>query len=731
MALLDNRINFRSLSLKDLLDARDAYHWHLMNKANVVGTAVGLYLIRKKESEGKARTFDNSEVRPNSWPCILVLVDHWIDATDFGPKGVDPNHLIPRTLFLPDGRAAPVCVVHVKPGTPQPGAPSRTRWPETYLGGGCPIVANVQQSEHSASIGCLVTDGHKTYALTNRHVSGEEGSILYGNLRGNLVPVGRTSGKQLTRLSFSQVFPAYVGTRTYLTIDIGLVEVDCVDDWTNRPFGLPGVVGPVADLNEANIGLQLIDAPVKAFGAASGLLLGSIKALFYRYKAMAGYEYVSEFLIAPDDGVTQTQRGDSGTVWYLYDRKVDETKQVLRPVCVEWGAQATTAASGSMNFALASGLSTACQLLDVDLVREGDTGATPFWGQTGHYSIATAAIDALSKGPLKDFLAANIDQISFRPNQLTPDQIRKALAKGDFVELADVPDLVWKKVAADVPGGRDYARNAGPEHPNHYADIDQPDKKGGPNLRDLTLKKIDNMSVDVWTKWYRANGQTDTRHQGLLPFRVWQLFDVMVKALKAPKGADLPHFLCAAGIVSHYVGDACQPLHGSYHADGFAERSQDGGKHWPGKGVHSAYEDKMVDTFSAKLLPKIGPATKSFNKPIRAIANGQDAAFATVQLMAYAASIIAPDTLCNAYIKLGGGTSKPVIQGLWDEFGDDTANVMGAGARYLAALWQGAYAAAKKPTLAKKAIDQKALAKIYQDDTFAPSLTLDKISPEL
>ena len=38
--------NFHSLSLADLLRARDLYHFHLMNKANVVGTAVGLYLIR-------------------------------------------------------------------------------------------------------------------------------------------------------------------------------------------------------------------------------------------------------------------------------------------------------------------------------------------------------------------------------------------------------------------------------------------------------------------------------------------------------------------------------------------------------------------------------------------------------------------------------------------------------------------------------------------------------------
>ena len=44
--ILNTTSNFRSLSVKDLLSARDQYHYHLINKANVVGTAIGLYLIR-------------------------------------------------------------------------------------------------------------------------------------------------------------------------------------------------------------------------------------------------------------------------------------------------------------------------------------------------------------------------------------------------------------------------------------------------------------------------------------------------------------------------------------------------------------------------------------------------------------------------------------------------------------------------------------------------------------
>jgi hypothetical protein len=747
---LANQRNFRSLSMKDLLEARDLFHWHLVNKPNVVGTAIGLYLIRTDEpwpsEKGSSaqhpraikepRTFANSAVRPYSWPCVLVLVRDWIDATRFG-EDIDPDHMVPRTIYLPDGRAVPVCVVEVAPVEPAAVGPADVRWPDSYIGGGCPLVAEVQGAEHTASVGCLVSDGHKVYALTNRHVAGEPGSVLKARVRGNLVDIGTSSAKQLTRLPFSDVFPEFPGRRTFLTLDVGLVEVESIDDWTSRPFGLSEEVGDIADLNELNIGLQLIDQPVKAFGAASGLLEGTVKALFYRHKSMAGYDYVSEFLIAPRAGTTQTRPGDSGTVWHLVttvDAGTDHARKMLRPMAIEWGAQALAGAGDErLNFALATGLSTACQRLDVDLVRDHNSGANPFWGQTGHYSIATAAIEAVSNAKLKALLRANVERISFRPDQLTPEEIHNRLANGHFVELADVPDLVWKKTPNRVRGGRDYAQNAGPEHPTHYADIDEPAADGGPSLREVTLRDIDKMAVEVWRNWYAANGHTDARHQGLLPFRVWQFFDVMVDALKSDP-IDIPRFICAAGVVSHYVGDACQPLHGSYRSDGYRDQAPADAKKWPGKGVHSTYEDKMVDRFSPQLLPMIGPAAAAFSGSgqVPRIGDGREAAFATVKLMAYAAETLKPTDLCDEHIRLGGGSSARVVTGLWDAFKEQTAQVMGAGACYLAALWEGAFAKSRVslPDDAD-AVPEDELAAIYQDKSFAPSLTLDKIAEEL
>src|SRR3954469_978821 len=49
MDILSSQNNYASLSVRDLLDARNQFHVHMLNKRNVVGTAVGLYLIRHSD----------------------------------------------------------------------------------------------------------------------------------------------------------------------------------------------------------------------------------------------------------------------------------------------------------------------------------------------------------------------------------------------------------------------------------------------------------------------------------------------------------------------------------------------------------------------------------------------------------------------------------------------------------------------------------------------------------
>ena len=73
-------LDFSTLSLKDLIEARDLYHFHLMSKANVSA----------RRREGK----------PAPW------------------------FVVPKRLYLPDGRAVPVCTVLAPPVS----HPKRRAW---------------------------------------------------------------------------------------------------------------------------------------------------------------------------------------------------------------------------------------------------------------------------------------------------------------------------------------------------------------------------------------------------------------------------------------------------------------------------------------------------------------------------------------------------------------------------------------------------------------------------
>src|SRR5262249_30259997 len=121
-----------------------------------------------------------------------------------------------------------------------------------------------------------------------------------------------------------------------------------------------------------------------------------------------------------------------------------------------------------------------------------------------------------------------------------------------FIPLADVPDLVWKRGA----------HNRGePEHPNHFADMDRP-RPDGKTLLQLCAEDPGNIAVPIWREYYAA---VKDQSQGPLPFRVQQIDQEMVRYVRA---GQVEEFICAAGIVSHYVGDACQPLHISYMFNG-------------------------------------------------------------------------------------------------------------------------------------------------------------------
>lgn len=757
---------FNLLSLLDLLEARDLFHIHLMHKANVVATAVGRYLIRSDEpwpnsskefsEQSKrdqhrikpARTLANSEVRPYSWPCILVFVDEWIERDKFGTDENPSNDLLPKAIYMPDGRVVPVCVVKADiEEAVQPTAGEFT-FPSNLIGGGYPVIADVQGQQKVASIGCLVSDGHLTYALTNRHVSGEPGEKVYSILDGVHVEIGHSSERQLTRMLFQEVYSGWPGKNVYLNLDIGLIEINDRTQWTAQVFDI-GQMGKLADLSINNISLKLIDCPVRAFGCASKQMYGQIYALFYRYKQVGGFEYMADFLIGPRRAETNgsSERpaqpnlpfainpGDSGTLWLL---DTGDDKAGLMPLAILWGSHEFVATIGSertrTSYALATCLSTVCNLLNVDVVRGWNIGHPERWGEMGHYTIGAKACGLLKNPNLRTLMLANLTNIGFDDGMLRAGKFKH---KSDpdpqnpaYVPLADVADNVWRPDRKD-PEKKPFARPE--DENNHFADMDQ---VGFGEFEDQTLldvcEDVNNVDPEVWVRFYESlKGHHLGRiSPGALPFRVWQIYEAMVEFVSEGK---VNEFVCAAGLLAHYVGDACQPLHVSHlhHGDpqpGDTKKIRD-----EKKAVHSVFETTMLNNFrdegqngSTGLIDRINQRLNG-KKAKADVVGGRAAAAAVIELMRQTVERLPPEDIVAAFPL----DEKPSVQAatLWEKFRLETTDCIANGCLRLASFWESAWKEGQGNQIAASkliTIPQKKLQKLYQDSDFLKSVALDE-----
>lgn len=720
--------NFNMLSLQDLLEARDLYHVHLLHKKNVVATALGRYLIRhgepwpskKKPKDGSVRrpkgkrTIGNSEVRPYSWPCVLVFVERWIEPDEFGngEGQVGPEEMVPKAIYMPDGRVVPICVVEAPRDEYVPGSVSNVIFPDNLMGGGFPVLAEVQGRERVASVGCLVTDGHTVYALTNRHVCGARGEPVYGVVGGQRTLIGRSSSKQLTRLPFEEVYAGWPGKNVYVNLDIGLIEVENLNCWTAQVYGI-GLMGKMADLSINNISLKLIGCPVRAYGCASGQIRGAVQGLFYRYKSVGGFEYVADFLVGPRGNEPFTVNpGDSGTVLML-DTGVEADG--LMPISVLWGGHVFVDQTGRsrLPFALATCLSTVCNLLEVDVVRDWRVGQVDYWGEMGHYTVGAKSCTLMSEPGLKKLMEANLDRVGFDDDGLeNPEKYQIHEANYKFVPLADVADNVW--------------RNTRPaDENNHFADMDKPGGPGpyqGKTLLQLS-KTQKNVSIKVWSDYYKSINE---KRPGALPFRVWQIYKAMVKSLKEPE-PDVVAFLCAAGCLAHYVGDACQPLHISQYHHGFPPIKKGTWKF----DVHSAYETWMLNDHALEIVKGLNARLKGV-KVGATFQGGHGAAMRVIKLMSWTVKNIPPADLVNTY---NGGTSRDDrLNRLWNAYGEKTMDSLAEGCKCLGEIWESAWAEGGGPNISHAelgAIDPDLLADLYYDKNFIPSRALDDMGPPL
>jgi hypothetical protein len=805
--------NFTSLSLKDIIQARDLFHYHLMNKKNVVATALGLYRIRKsdpwptkenpnahspRKAKAERRTLFNSEVRPYSWPCVYVFVSDWeYEAT---LSEIDPSDVVPTSLYLPDGRAVPVCIIEARQQHVSDDLQVKLgqQTPRNLLGPGAAIInKDGQGMERIGTAGCIVRDGDRYYVLTNRHVVGEPGTPISALQSHREPEIGVSAAKGSTREDFRAVYPSFSSTNQHLLMDVGLVAIDDILAWKTE---VPGIapVGTVLDLYDNSFNLKLITMKVVGQSAVSGLIRGEIHGLFYRYKSMGGADYISDFLIGPEtydrssassakDAVEkdlkrnvalEVHHGDSGTLLFIEHAEKSDVKHgkevektIYYPFALLWGKEEffEDGKAASHPYAMATSLSTALDRLDLDLVTDINADQEYIWGWVGHYVIGRSLsfpTDLVKSKKLREFIAKNMDLLSLQPDAALdndPKTIAQGSSKANFVPLADVPDNVWKSnvnftlVKGDdgrpmhKPGPGSRGQN---DNKNHFADIDM-EYKNGKTFLELNYSQPDTYlnppawiayfaamepQFEKWAKLLQPQSQhaepTDgSSHWGALPFRVHQLFDTMVKAAKE-KNENL--FLCAGGVLIHYVGDACQPLHASYLSQGdparVVKRPQSGGMQLEANGVHSGYEDDMIaygytkGNLAATLKTRIAELAKSKNERIDNIQTGYDAAKAVIALIHATQHEIAPRAIVNEWVKLNKTPKKQKAEAMWKVFGNDTITCMARGTRYVAKIWQDAWDAGggDRNLGAGGRIKNDAIMLLYNNPNVVPSIALNQ-----
>src|SRR5262249_40592530 len=148
-----------------------------------------------------------------------------------------------------------------------------------------------------------------------------------------------------------------------------------------------------------NLSLSLVGCHVRGYGAASGVMLGEIHGLFYRYKSQGGFDYVADLFIGPrrsreGHGRAQpafaTRPGGSGTRWLVGAVEPAKGPPKYLPLAMQWGQHSlgARARTGAQTYALGTLLSRVCALLTVDPIRDWNLDQPDTWGAVGHFSIA-------------------------------------------------------------------------------------------------------------------------------------------------------------------------------------------------------------------------------------------------------------------------------------------------------------------------------------------------------
>jgi hypothetical protein len=176
------RPDFSSLSVRDLVDAgglsRPPLEQGARDRDRLGATDPEGGLVREEPAwhraapgwKGRGPDLFNSVITPGRGLCARLRgtsgsTSAWSDGSRCSPTSTS-------RAALPSGRPdrsdlrRPPETARARPQPPP------VRFPKQFVGAATPL--HVAGSRRTGSVGCLVTDGHNTYALTNRHVTGDE-----------------------------------------------------------------------------------------------------------------------------------------------------------------------------------------------------------------------------------------------------------------------------------------------------------------------------------------------------------------------------------------------------------------------------------------------------------------------------------------------------------------------------------------------------------------------------
>lgn len=134
-------------------------------------------------------------------------------------------------------------------------------------------------------------------------------------------------------------------------------------------------------------------------------------------------------------------------------------------------------------------------------------------------------------------------------------------ASGAMGTMANVPDNTWKTGASKAS-----------ESTTHWFEPDQYHSDPG------RFGEIPHSFAEI----IRRYSEPTVRQNGTAPWRIQQLYDLSVAALR---GRDAKLAVQMAGTMAHYVGDLAQPLHVTRNYDGQLSGN---------RGLHSFFESQIV-----------------------------------------------------------------------------------------------------------------------------------------